>query len=213
MNMFAPNNRSNKDAERYFKKISKFITSHENEVKILKTTKELSYTKYSWKTDARRDTGIIFAGNRRITGGISKKFKESPVIFFDFSGSTDYINYHLNALAKAFWDQGYTICVYDNMLRRVVEPGETSLFLFSSSGGTSTIKAVNSYFLKDNRIPSSSRNIYVITDGQEDHTSLFNKYPKTNIFRISTDRADNGFQYIRLTKICLKDGNITESKF
>ena len=179
---FKKNQIDNKTDE-LFKKISRNIISVENDVEITKCSNRPSYHKYSWKTDARAD-GIVYPGNKRINGGLTRKFKNSPVVFFDFSGSTFDINQCLNDLAYKFWKEGYTVCIYNSDLVHVVEPGDSSFFRFPSDGGTNTLKSVCKYF-ESKGVSDEDRNIYAITDGNENYDRLFLTYKRTTVFQIA----------------------------
>jgi hypothetical protein len=175
-------NQTDDKIEELFKKICKHITTVENDVQITKCSSRPSYHKYSWKTDARAD-GIVYPGNKRISGGLTRKFKNAPVVFFDFSGSTCDLNQYLNDLAYKFWTEGYTVCIYNHNLVRVVEPGDSSFFRFPSDGGTNTLNSVRKYF-ESKGVSDEDRNIYAITDGMEQYEYLFEKYRRATIFQI-----------------------------
>ena len=176
-------NQTDDKIEELFKKICKHITTVENDVQITKCSSRPSYHKYSWKTDARAD-GIVYPGNKRVSGGLTRKFKNAPVVFFDFSGSTCGINQYLNDLAYKFWTEGYTVCIYNHNLVRVVEPGDSSFFRFPSDGGTNTLNSVRKYF-ESKDVSDEDRNIYAITDGMEQYEYLFEKYRRATVFQIA----------------------------
>lgn len=180
---YLKNDRNSDGINDLFRKINKYISSVESEMKISKCSNRPSYYKYSWKTDARAD-GIVYPGNKRINGGLTRKFKMSPVVFFDFSGSTLDINQCLNDLAYKFWTEGYTVCVYNHNLQHVVEPEDSSFFHFPSDGGTDTLLSVIEYFESKGGC-DEDRNIYAITDGNEHYEALFRNFKRTTIFQIT----------------------------
>lgn len=202
-----------KENKKLIDSIEKDIIKYQEQMKIQKTEKKSSYSKYSWKNDKCNGRGnIIFPGKKRVTGGASKRFKETPVVFFDFSGSTYEINSILNIITQNFHDKGYITVIYSGNLKNIIYPDTITYFDFPSSGGTDSFKAVNDFFQlsKDKGYEYKNierRNIYIVTDGVEDYSGLFLKYPNTKIYQIKDKFVRNKYTDQRIRTFDVKKFN------
>lgn len=173
----------NETNDEVFNKINRYISNFENQTTITKVHKKKSFKKYSWKTDDRRDN-ILYAGNMKYRSGAIKVFDSAPVVFFDFSYSTETINKQLNILLYTFWSKGFICCTYNNELNNIYKPKDCC-FWEMSKGGTNTLAAIDEYFLLEkNNDKNIHQNIYVITDGDERYKNLFANYPSAKIFKL-----------------------------